>query len=221
MKPETYIDIHTHAYYKHPDTTLLLNTFPEEPEKFNLPVWLSVGLHPWHIRESTWPAQVDMVGKAAVNNKVLAIGETGLDKKISVDYELQKEVFAAQLAIAEKNQKPVIIHCVRSYSELLAIRKKSNQSLPWIFHWFNTDENIARELIRKNCYLSFGHMLFNEQSKAYGVFGGVPLDHIFFETDDTGYTIHDVYARGAELRNLEIAALKNQIFNNFVRCFHL
>jgi TatD DNase family protein len=216
-----YIDIHTHSLYNDPETTLVLNVFPEELEKAGQTSYLSVGLHPWHVHPSTWETHVEVVRNAAHLRHVLAVGETGLDKVINVDYVLQHKAFAAQIEIAETNEKPMIIHCVRSYSEVLSYRKRSDQLLPWIFHWFNADIQIAGELLRKNCYLSFGHMLFQEQSKACRVFKDVSLDHVFFETDNAGHSIHEIYSKAATIRNMEVAGLQSQIMNNFERCFHL
>ncbi len=151
---------------------------------------------------------------------VIAVGEAGLDKAIKNPWEIQLKAFTAQLSVAESNSRPMIIHCVHAYSEMLAFRKKSGLSLPWIFHWFNASGQTAAELIRKNCYLSFGHMLFNEQSKAFRVFREVPLDRVFFETDDAGVTIRDVYARAAEIRKIPEDDLKKRIMDNFGLCFH-
>jgi TatD DNase family protein len=198
-----------------------LNLFPGETDKLRLPALFSVGLHPWHVHAHSWKSQVENVKSIVSGNRVIAIGEAGLDKAAGNPYEFQKSAFAEQLAVAESEKKPVIIHCVRSYSELLAYRKRSDQSVPWIFHWFNADEQTAGELIRKNCYLSFGHMLFRGQSKAFGVFSSVSLDRVFFETDDAGYTIREIYARAGMLRNVKETDLKNQIMDNFNRCFQL
>jgi TatD DNase family protein len=215
-----YIDIHTHSYYQDPEVTLLLNTFPEETEKTGLSVMLSMGLHPWHINEKHWEGMVEIIRQSAsVNPHVVAIGETGLDKTITCPLPVQEQVFLAQLSVAETFHKPVVIHCVRSYSEMLALRKKSDQRIPWIFHWFNADEQIGRELIRKNCYLSFGHMLFNDKSKAFRVFKTIPPENVFFETDDAGYTIRQVYEKAALLRNFQVPDLKKKIIDNFACCF--
>jgi Tat protein secretion system quality control protein TatD with DNase activity len=62
-------------------------------------------------------------------------------------------------------------------------------------------------------------MLFNDNSKAFRVFQKVSLTHAFFETDDAGYSIREVYARAAEIKNLPIMAIKDQIKNNFHNCF--
>jgi TatD DNase family protein len=215
----TLIDIHTHTYYQQEETTILLNVFPGEQEKLQFPCYFSVGLHPWHVREDTLYQEIEIVRSASALPSVLAIGETGLDKSVSVSMPAQQVVFQKQLEIAESVHKAVVIHCVRSYSEILSYRKKSDQSIPWIFHWFNSNEQTARELIRKNCFLSFGHMLFNEQSKACQVFKRIPVENIFLETDDAGYSIQQVYEKAALLRNINPDELKSRILDNFARCF--
>lgn len=186
-----------------------------------MPVLISLGLHPWHVDVNTWEDRLEKVIASAGNKKVIAIGEAGLDKKADTDYVLQWKAFTAQLDIAGSLKKPLIIHCVRSYSEMLALRKKTDQSIPWVFHWFNTDEEIAKQLIRKNCYLSFGHMLFNEQSKACRVFQTLTPECVFLETDDAGYTIREIYDRAASIRKMPVDELKNRIMDNFGRCFQL
>jgi TatD DNase family protein len=216
-----YINIHSHIYLRQPEIIQLLNVFPEEQEKLQFPCYFSVGLHPWYVKEDTWKHEVEIVRLASSLPSVLAIGETGLDRTVSVPMPAQQAAFEEQLHIAENSRKAVVIHCVRSYPEILAYRKKSDLSIPWIFHWFNSNEQTARELIRKNCFLSFGHMLFNKQSKAYPVFKIIPVENIFLETDDAGYTIQQVYDQAALIRNIHPDVLKSQILDNFARCFKI
>jgi TatD DNase family protein len=216
-----YIDIHTHTYYHSPETSIILNLFPDDLEKLELPVYFSVGLHPWFVKEETWKEKLEKIRIIAIHDKTVAIGEAGLDKITDSSYELQKEAFQEQVAIAEDLRKPLIIHCVRSYNELLGIRKKSDQSIPWIFHWYSGDEHTARELIRKNCFLSFGHMLYKEESKACKVFQNLPLNQVFFETDDAGYTIEEIYIKASSIRKISESDLKALIMDNFSRCFQL
>ena len=200
---------------------MLLNVFPDEDDKFRHPCFYSAGLHPWYVNSGSMKKHLDWVEQQADNPQVLAIGEIGFDKTIDVPWKDQEHAFERQLSLAEKHDKPVILHCVRSYNELIVYRNTSNQKIPWIFHWFNASAEIAHELIRKNCYLSFGHMLFNEQSKAFSVFRTVNLQHVFFETDDAGYSIQQVYEKAAAIRNAKTEDLKTQILDNFGRCFQL
>lgn len=214
-----YIDIHTHTYYEHDNTRLLVNVFPEENEKFRHPCYFSVGLHPWFVNERSMEKNLEWVEKQSGNPLVLAIGEIGFDKIIDVPWEDQAYAFEKQLSLAEKLNKPVIIHCVRSYNELIAYRNASSQKIPWIFHWFNAGIEIANELTRRNCFLSFGHMLFKENSKAYRVFTEIPAGSLFLETDDTGYTIEDIFSQAAMLREMPLDSLIQQINHNFSQCF--
>jgi TatD DNase family protein len=214
-----YIDIHVHNDYSDEDTMLLLNLFPGDADKMNPSVYYSIGLHPWYVNDKTFDSDIDIINQVAVNPNVLAIGEIGLDKKTDVPYINQLRAFEQQLEIAGKLKKPVIIHCVKAYDDILSIRKKFNQSIPWIIHWFNAGEQIAGELIKYNCYLSFGRMLFKENSKAFGVFKSMPLDRVFFETDDTGVGILQVYQKAAHARNVSLVELQKLIKNNFNNCF--
>ncbi len=217
----TYIDIHTHTWYESPDTTILLNVFAGDSRNLERQVFKSLGLHPWHIHDQTYNNLLDSLKESVRHDGVIAIGETGLDKSIKTNYKLQNKVFSTQLDMAESMKKPLIIHCVRSYSEMLAYRKKSDKKIPWIFHWFNADIQVARELIKKNCYLSFGHMLFNDQSRAFRSFPEIPTDNLFFETDDAGYSIRQIYEKAAQLRKIPEDELKMCIMNNFTRCFQI
>ena len=109
--------------------------------------------------------------RPAITQNVLAIGETGLDKAVNVPYDLQLQAFEEQLAHCRIHQQTHDHPLCKVVQRNAGFPEKIGpQSIPWIFHWFNADEQIARELIRKNCYLSFGHMLFKEQSKAFQVF---------------------------------------------------
>lgn len=215
-----YLDIHRHGSYPHKDVILIRNLFPDQTGELENPGYYSVGLHPWHLKEENYAQQLEILKKAANEPKVIAIGEAGLDKVIEVPFDLQMKVFKQQVEIAESVQKPLIIHCVRSYNDILFLRKNSNQKIPWIFHWFNSNQQTARELIKKNCYLSFGHMLFNDKSKAHRIFPLLPGERIFLETDDAGNTIFEIYERAASLRATTIDRLKDMLIHNFETCFN-
>jgi TatD DNase family protein len=214
-----YIDIHTHTYYQNDDTTMLLNVLPGEDDKLRHPCFFSTGLHPWYVNSGSLEQKLGWVEQQADNPQVLAVGEIGFDKTIDVPWKDQEYAFERQLSLAEKLNKPVILHCVRSYNELLSYRSGAHQKIPWIFHWFNASAEMARELIRRNCYLSFGHLLFHETSKAFRVFPEVPASSIFFETDDTSYTIQEISEHAAFLKGLPLSSLMRQIHDNFKTCF--
>lgn len=213
------IDIHRHSIDKGLANVVMQNIFHSETNQIEPTGFYSVGLHPWHVEASTLIEDIEKIKETANQINVIAIGEAGIDKATQTNLTLQKIAFEAQIAIAKDAKKPMIIHCVRAYDEILHYRKSSNHHKPWIIHWFNASKETAFDLIGKNCYLSFGHMLFNENSKAYKSFKHVPIEHVFFETDDVGISISEVYTRAAQLKNIPLENLKEQIQTNFKNCF--
>lgn len=214
-----FIDIHTHSHYRRQDVIVVQNLFPGQEDQLGNGNYFSIGLHPWNVKRESMNTSVDWIVAQAENPDVIAIGEIGLDKSIECAWDLQTEAFEKQLSIAEKAGKPVVLHCVRAYSEMMAYRKHTGNRIPWIFHWFNANLNTAEQLIDKNCYLSFGHMLFKENSRAFKVFRLIPLNAVFFETDDTGYSIYEIYKQAAYLRNINMHELQTRIHENFNKCF--
>lgn len=217
----SFINIHTHKTNYSESEYALLNIFAQEYKsyKINFELAYSVGLHPWHVKKDLIKPALDEIEHAAKESFVVAIGETGLDRAIEVELRLQEEAFIAQLEIAEKLKKPVLLHAVRSYSDMIAIRKKNRFTTPWIFHGFTGNLIIARQLLDLNCYLSFGKFLLNSKSNVPDLFIELPKEHIFLEIDDSNLTIQEVYRQASFLKACDIREMQTTILNNFNRCF--
>ncbi|HBS85230.1 MAG: hypothetical protein A2W91_04695 [Bacteroidetes bacterium GWF2_38_335] len=213
MNPKL-IDIHTHSDNQSNEIISVKNT---PPDFFGSSFYYSTGIHPWDVEKSDIK-DLQILLKHSENANFIAMGEIGLDKIKAVDFQKQLKFFTGQLELAEKLNKPLIIHCVRTYSEILSVRKDYNKT-PWIIHGFNANQDIAEKLISKNCYLSFGSLLFNEKSGAFKVFNQVNTDSIFLETDDSGKKIEEMYQMAARITNNATSHLKEKIYNNFVSCF--
>jgi TatD DNase family protein len=213
------IDIHRHSPDKRDGHICVRNLFHYQTSEARLGGYYSAGLHPWHVQEGDLGRCLDLVGKAAGDSLVIAIGEAGLDKTIETPFAVQLQAFEAQIEIAQKANKPMIIHCVRAYNEVYELKCRSGHRQPWIIHWFNANEQTARQLIHKDFYLSFGHMLFKQDSKAYKAFPHLPLEYIFFETDDAGYSIEEIYLRASELLSIPLTHLEKRIEQNFANFF--
>lgn len=214
-----YIDIHRHSMDNGEADLILRNAFHNEDINQIHGKYFSIGLHPWHVNKCTLEDDLILVKNSSQSQKVIAIGEAGLDKSIEVPYNIQLDAFTEQIEIAKNRNLPVIIHCVRAYNELISIRKNSGHKQPWMIHWFNASTEIALDLIRKDCYLSFGNILFKENTKGYKAFQKIPLDRIFLETDDVNISILEIYDKAAELRKIPLKTLKIQITENFKNCF--
>lgn len=217
-----FIDVHTHqnplpgVWAIHNIGIAKLRLFLSEKQGF-----CSVGIHPWDLTEThDWQQKILKISQMASDARVLALGETGLDKRISLDMDLQKQVFSAHIALSEKLQKPLIIHCVRAWSEVLQLRKQTRARMPWILHGFSSSLPMALDLIRCGCVPSFGSLLFMSRSRAAETLRALPAGSFFFETDDSPLRIVDVYEKAAKIRELPLEALKREIDHCFRRVFN-
>ena len=116
--------------------------------------------------------------------KVKAVGEIGLDYYWQeVPRDLQKEVFRAQLALAQRLDMPVIVHDREAHGDSLAIVKEF-PGVRGVFHCYSGSVEDAKTLIKLGWHLSFtGTITFKNARKAPEVIAAVPLDRIMVETD--------------------------------------
>jgi len=212
-----YIDIHTHPFKKETDTITVQNIYPGEGfAAFAGRNFYSVGLHPWHIKSHDENStQLIMIEEAAEFNHVIFIGECGLDKKSEMDFEEQKRVFEAQAFIAEEYKKPLIIHCVKAFNEILEFNEIIHPKMPWIMHGYNGNIQITQQLEKRGIMFSFGENLFKSDSKAVESFKYLPVEKIFFETDEFDGEVEKMYLQGAKLKNISVEILKQTVWQNF------
>jgi len=213
------IDIHRHAKDTGAADLVVRNLFHSQKEEIENGRWYSIGLHPWHVNEKSMADDIQKVRETAAHSQVIAVGEAGLDKSIDTPLDIQFRAFEAQVAIAGEMNKPMIIHCVRAYNEVFTTKSKLKPAQAWIIHWFNETREMGEQLTNRNFYLSFGHMIFNDRSKAYHAFPHIPIERIFLETDDANYSISQVYEQAAQLRRTDIKTLQQQLQQNFTQCF--
>jgi len=177
--------------------------------------YFSIGLHPKDIKDD-WKKYITKVHLIAQNKKCLSIGECGLDYIIPISKEKQVKIFKSQIQIAESLQKPLILHCVRAFNEIISLCK--HIKVQKIIHGFNKRENIAQMLINNGFYLSFGSSIMNNIS-LQNSFRKIPNDYFFLETDNSEISIEDIYNKASELRNISINDLQNIINDNLNRVF--
>ena len=219
MNAIPFIDIHTHLSNPDEETITVRNINPElEFAAFSGRNFFSTGLHPWHLKLTEENNRLlALVQETAKVDHVIFIGETGLDKRCTTDFEEQKRIFEAQIIIAEENNKPMIIHCVRAYNDVLEIHKKTNPKMTWIFHAYNGSLEMTRQLAAKNFMFSFGEYLFLPGTKAIESFKYLPLNKIFFETDESRDNVKQMYRQGAMLKKIPDEELKKAVWDNFSR----
>ncbi|KQT22164.1 hydrolase TatD [Chryseobacterium sp. Leaf404] len=170
----------------------------------------SAGIHPKDINENNFTRQIDWL-KNSITENCFAIGECGLDSTVTANVEIQNKVFLEQINIANEFKKPLIIHCVKRFSELIPFKKKSE--LPMILHGFNKKQAVADSLLSNNFYLSFGKpVLYNLSLQ--NTLQETPLDKIFLETDDADFNIEELYHKVSEIKNISVEDLQDQISTN-------
>ncbi|MGR6086612.1 MAG: TatD family hydrolase [Arcticibacter sp.] len=179
--------------------------------------FFSIGLHPWYLNEETIFQDFEVLKFASSKPNVVAIGECGLDKVCKTDWALQENCFRMQIDLAEQVQKPLIIHCVKAYPEVLGMIKKQRNMVPVVFHGFNKNNEIALEILNHGYHLSFGKHLFNENTAQ--VFTTVPLDRLFLETDASDIPIAAIYEQACSILDVSIEKLQTQIEANTIEVF--
>ncbi|MES2748591.1 MAG: TatD family hydrolase [Bacteroidota bacterium] len=211
-----FFNLHTHHFTNNEAILELVNQYPWEFDVM-IPNY-SIGIHPWHIDENRLASDLKNIEEKLQLNECLALGECGLDKRIKVPFALQITVFEKQIALAEKYQKPLVLHLVGAFQELIEIKNRLRISVPIIIHGFSKNEQVAKQLIDNGFYLSFGkYLLRNPELKA--VFQSVPNDKFFLETDTIEESLEDVYHLAANYKNINIEDLKVVVNSNFATVF--
>ncbi len=139
--------------------------------------YYSLELHPWHLAgRQDIDAYVSMAQKLRDDPHFVAIGECGLDALCDTPIPLQKEAFRAALLVAEELDKPVIIHCVKLWAELMALTRGHQGQL--IIHGFRKGPELAKQLLDAGFSLSLGQHFHPEVMEI------APPDRLFSETDE-------------------------------------
>ena len=199
-----FFDFHHHKSH---NSYGIYNLHQEEilPENY-----FSIGIHPKDI-DGNWQENLEKVKEISQQQNCAAIGECGLDALINIDENLQKKVFEAQILWANEINKPMIIHCVKRFQELIPFQKLAK--VPLIIHGFNKRKSVADEMLKHGFYLNFGKSVLHSVS-LQAIVKDFPLEKMFLETDDADFDIAELYQKVAELKEISLGKLQKQISNN-------
>ena len=207
------LDIHTHKSEEASHGRAIINYQLPVGGALCLSSFYSAGIHPWQLTERDAEEQLAYLQKLLVEERLVAVGEAGLDKLTAAPMELQVRILGKQVELSEKYRLPLIIHCVKAMDELLAVRKKLNPAQPWIWHAFRGKPQQAGQLIKNGIYLSFGAHYSEETVK------GVPVGRLFLETDDSPVDIEEVLKQVAKARSTDAEELRQAIRENIQKVF--
>lgn len=210
-----FFDVHTH---KKSSLECVFSIENKYPNAVNFALPFSIGIHPWFINEKKIEKELLIIEEKLQQKKCFALGECGLDKVIAIDFEIQKNVFKKQVQLSEKYKKPMLIHCVKAFQEIIVFKKEIQPTQVWILHGFCKNLQVAKSLLKSGIILSFGAEIINNK-KLQVVFLELPLASILLETDSSLVEITAVYQKVAEIKKIEVAVLQKEIKQNFKNIF--
>ena len=215
-----YIDIHTHHKPNCKSDVISIRSLlvQDYNEAKNYNGYFTIGLHPWYIKDIDTDKTLQIIEQVAVLPNCLGIGEIGIDHLTDSPVDKQLALFERQLILADKLQLPVVIHNVRSLTEILQALKILKFENPFIFHGFTGKQEMAEQIIHAGGYLSFGKSLFTHQHTQEAL-KSTAKDKFFFETDNSDQPIEDVYNKASEIANIPIIDCKQTVYNNFTKIF--
>jgi TatD DNase family protein len=205
--------------------------------------WASVGVHPDNegVME---PNLQDLVSRGSLD-KVVAIGETGLDyyrlgERTLADMEWQRERFRTHIRAARAIAKPLVIHTRSASSDTLAILKEEGEdggagSAGGVFHCFTETVEVAKAALDLGFYISFsGIVTFKTAQDIRDVAAMVPLDRMLIETDSPylapvpfrGKTNNPSYVpyvakQLAAVKNCSVESIAQSTTENFLNLFQV
>jgi TatD DNase family protein len=212
-------------------------------------VYASIGLHPghsWHDEndpdEAPGHKQEDFNDTdyaALINEKVVAVGEIGLDYyRLPEDPEpakqLQKKAFVQQLQFAQSHNLPIIIHCRDAYEDTHEILK-SEYNGQGIIHSYTGDWETAKKFLDLGFYVALnGILTFDKTGRLQEVCKNLPSDRILSETDapyltppphrgkrnEPAYVTH-VVEKMADIRGVGLGEMAGQTFKNALSVYRI
>ncbi|CAL4322669.1 TatD family hydrolase [Buchnera aphidicola] len=195
----------------------------------------SCGIHPNNIKNSK--NNIKKLENIVINEKIIAIGETGLDYFYHKNNHFeQKLLFRQHIKIAKKFKKPLIIHCRKAIHDIFEILEEENsQPCKGVLHSFTENYNSAKKLIDLGFYISFsGIITFKNSFLLREIAKIIPIEKILIETDSPYLSpepyrgkenqpayLYEIAKLLAKLKNIDIETFSKQIKKNFFKLFNL
>lgn len=197
-------------------------------------VYAAVGFHPEEL-EGAELTDLEVIRQLAAHEKVVAIGEIGLDYywvKDEAGRRKEQEFFRAQMALAEELDLPVIVHDREAHGDTLAIVKEFPH-VRGVFHCYSGSVEMARELVDMGWMISFtGVLTYHNARKSVEAAQAIPMDRLMIETDapymapvphrgkrnDSGYVLHTC-EKLAEIKGLSLEECAKITLENGCRFF--
>ncbi|MFH1202359.1 MAG: TatD family hydrolase [Candidatus Omnitrophota bacterium] len=186
-------------------------------QKYDL-VYATVGIHP-HDADGADTEVIKELDGLIKNNKVVAVGECGLDYYRNLSsHDNQREIFFTLINLAKSSDLPVVVHSRQAEEETLDILKKQ-MPLRAVVHCFSADENFLRQYLDLGFYISFTcNITYKKANSLRNLVGLIPLNRLMLETDapflpPEGLRGQRNEPRAVKILCQEIAKIKGLDFN--------
>jgi len=194
-------------------------------------IFKSFGIHPQNTASVFFSFLEDLLKL----QKIDAIGEIGFDlysQEFKQTIKQQEAAWYLQLELAEKYQKPIIIHCRKAMHLLFRDSKLLKRVPSVIMHSFPGSLVEAHSFLERgvNAYFSCGKQILHNNKQALNCVTAIEKEHLLLETDAPYQTLKNeketkpndivkVYEKASQLREISIFELSNQLEKNFIKCF--
>lgn len=198
-------------------------------------VFITVGIHPENVEKIT-ENYLEKLENFAQNEKVVAIGEIGLDYHWRDDNkDLQKRIFVEQIELANKLDLPIVVHCRDAIGDTLQILKEYTPKCESLMHCYSGSIESAKEFVKLGFSFSFGGVVtFKNAKNVQEVLKNIPIERIMLETDcpymspepfrgkiNEPKNISIIAEKIAELKNLKISEIEEKTTKNSEKMFKI
>jgi TatD DNase family protein len=191
-----------------------------------------IGIHPSEIDNFT-DENLNELENIIKTEKIIGIGEIGLDYTYKTDKNRQKEILEKQFKLAEKYNLPAVLHIRETFSDVFDILK--NFKVTAIWHSCTGSLEEVEKFLEFGGFISFsGIITFKNASRLREIVKLVPLERMFLETDSPYLTpepyrgkinepsnVKFIYQKVVEIKNMDFEEVQSIIKNNFERLFKL
>lgn len=177
-----------------------------EISKENDWIYTTVGISPNDVEDS---AKVDSLEELLKEEKIVAIGEIGLDYYWNKENkDIQKELFIKQIELANKYDLPIVIHTRDAAVDTIDILKNHPCNKKGVFHCCPLNQELIKEGLKLGFYISFSGNITFKNAKSDACIDLVPLDRILIETDSPYLAPEPLRGTRNDSRNVKLVAQK-------------
>ena len=199
-------------------------------------VFGTYGIHPHETKNYSSLSSEQIITKAKINEKIIGIGETGLDFYYDhSDRDIQKKLFVEHIKAAQELNIPLIVHTRSAEDETYNILKSEikNKDIKVLIHCFTGTRAFAHKLVDLGCYISAsGVVTFKKSKDLAETFLSLPNDRLLVETDspylspeplrgksnEPSHIIHTINFL-AKLKNIDPNSFGKMTSSNFLKLF--